>query len=133
MGHIIGIIEKAIDGGYGIYSKDIKGLVGYGLSEAEARQNFIENVEEQAEYYNEKNGKYPEWYQKGYTIEYKYDLSGFFLTFPFIDATKLARYIGINPSLMRRYKSGLIAGEKQKDLIQTKINEIIENMARVKF
>lgn len=128
------IIEKADDGGYGIYSKEISGLVGYGLSEEEAKKDFIEVLEQQAEFYKEKKGKLPEWYVNGYTIEYLYDLSGFFLSFPFINVSEFAKYIGINPSLMRKYKNGLVvAGEKQKEIIQKKFTEIVDRLEQVKF
>ncbi|WP_216655771.1 hypothetical protein [Xylanibacter muris] len=32
----------------------------------------------------------------------------FFLAFPFINASEFAKSIGINPSLMRKYKNGLV-------------------------
>ena len=61
-------------------------------------------------------------------------MSAFFLSFPFINASEFAKSIGINPSLMRKYKNGLAtAGEKQKNLIQEKFMEIVKNMERVKF
>ncbi|KAA6342317.1 hypothetical protein EZS27_009936 [termite gut metagenome] len=61
-------------------------------------------------------------------------MSGFFLSFPFINASKFAKTIGINPSLMRKYKEKhAFAGEKQKALIQQKFNDIINKMSRVQF
>lgn len=130
---IVATIEKATDGGYGIYA-DPAGLVGYGLTEEEAKTDFNAVIEEQAAYYQKRNGEYPTWYEDGYTIEYRYDLSGFFLSFPFINASEFASYVGINPSLMRKYKSGLVkAGERQKEMIQAKYNEMIQNLERVKF
>lgn len=129
------IIEKASDGGYGIYtSSDELPIWGYGLTEAEARQDFLAVLEEQAVYVQQKTGQYPDWYKDGCEIKYKYDLSGFFLSYPFINVSEFAKYIGINPSLMRKYKNGLVkAGEKQKALIQEKLNEIIKNMSTVQF
>jgi predicted RNase H-like HicB family nuclease len=134
MKHIVAIIEKAEDGGYAIYSKDVNGLFGSGLTEAEAKTDFLEVIEEQAEFYKEKHGQYPDWYQDGYEIEYRYDMSGFFLSFPFINASEFAKSIGINPSLMRKYKNGLAsAGENQKNLIQEKFTDIVNRLERVKF
>lgn len=133
MGTITATIEKASDGGYGIYT-DIAGLVGSGLTEEEAKADFCEVLKEQAAYYYERTGEYPDWYEEGYEIEYRYDLSGFFLRFPFINASEFASYVGINPSLMRKYKSGLVkASAKQKDQIQAKYSEMIRNLERVKF
>lgn len=134
MKHIVAIIEKAEDGGYAIYSKDVNGLFGSGLTEAEAKTDFLEVIEEQAEFYKEKHEQYPDWYQDGYEIEYRYDMSGFFLSFPFINASEFAKSIGINPSLMRKYKNGLAsAGENQKNLIQEKFTDIVNRLERVKF
>ena len=134
MKHIIAIIEKAEDGGYAIYSKDVNGLFGSGLSESEAKNDFLEVIKEQAEFYKQKNGQYPDWYQEGYEIEFRYDMSGFFMSFPFINASEFAKSIGINPSLMRKYKNGLAtASEKQKNLIQEKFTDIVNRLERVKF
>jgi predicted RNase H-like HicB family nuclease len=132
---IIAIIEKAEDGGYGIYAKDDNiPVVGSGLTEDEAKENFVQVLDEQAEYYKGKRGEYPNWYNDKCEVEYKYDVSGFFLSFPFINATEFAKSIGINPSLMRKYKNGLAtAGGKQKDLIQNKFNEIVSKLQIVKF
>ena len=130
---ITATIEKASDGGYGIYT-DIPGLIGSGLTEEEAKADFCGVLKEQAVYYYERTTTYPDWYEEGYEIEYRYDLSGFFLSFPFINASEFASYVGINPSLMRKYKSGLVkASAKQKDQIQAKYNEMIRNLERVKF
>ena len=130
---ITATIEKASDGGYGIYT-DIPGLIGSGLTEEEAKADFCGVLKEQAAYYYERTNTYPDWYKEGYEIEYRYDLSGFFLIFPFINASEFASYVGINPSLMRKYKSGLVkASAKQKDQIQAKYSEMIRNLERVKF
>ena len=130
---ITATIEKASDGGYGIYT-DIPGLIGSGLTEEEAKADFCGVLKEKAAYYYERTTTYPDWYEEGYEIEYRYDLSGFFLSFPFINASEFASYVGINPSLMRKYKSGLVkASAKQKDQIQAKYNEMIRNLERVKF
>jgi predicted RNase H-like HicB family nuclease len=128
------IIEKANDGGYAVYAPYIAGGWGSGLTEDEAKEDFLQVIEEVAEYYKEKNGEFPQWYQNGYEIEYCYDVSAFFLSFPFINASKFAKAIGINPSLMRKYKERIaFAGEKQKALIQQKYNEIINKMSTVQF
>jgi hypothetical protein len=132
---IISIIEKADDGGYSIYAKDDKiPVMGSGLTEDEAKEDYLQVLKEQAEYYKEKMGEYPDWFRNGYEIEYKYDVSAFFLSFPFINATEFAKNIGINPSLMRKYKNGLAtASDKQKDIIQKKFDEIINKLEVVKF
>lgn len=128
------IIEKSNDGGFSIHSKDIEGSYAMGLTELEAKEDFIDVIEEQAEYYKEIHGSYPDWYSKGYKVNYVYDLSAFFASFPFINASAFAKEIGINTSLMRRYKNRItFASEKQKELIQDKYNHILERMKDVTF
>ncbi|MDL2255742.1 type II toxin-antitoxin system HicB family antitoxin [Parabacteroides sp. OttesenSCG-928-K15] len=131
---IIAIIEKASDGGYGIYTKDVDGGFASGLAEQDAKEDFMEVLKEQADFYKERNGDLPTWCVEGYRVEYRYDLSGFFLAFPFFNVSKLAETIGINPSLMRKYKEGLaFASEKQKEIIQKGLDDIVKKMSAVQF
>lgn len=131
---IVAIIEKAEDGGYAIYAKSVQGAYGYGLTEEEAKSDFIDVLHEQAEFYKEKKGSFPDWYSENLNVEYKYDFSGFFKTFPFFNVTQFAQAVGVNPSLMRKYKEGLaFASEKQKAAIQDKFKEIITKMSLVQF
>ena len=58
MKKIQAIIEKADDGGISIYSEDVNGAYGFGLTEQEAKEDFISVLEEQAEYYKEKHGEF---------------------------------------------------------------------------
>lgn len=133
MKKIVAIIEKGECDGYSIYaSDDAIPVVGSGMTEQEAREDFEQVMSEQAEYMKEQTGEYPQW--KGAEVEYRYDVSGFFLSFPFINATEFARSIGMNPSLMRKYKNGLAAAsERQKNLIQEKFTEIVNQLERVRF
>lgn len=128
------IIEKANDGGIAIYSDDVNGAFGHGLTEAEAKEDFTAVLEEQAEFYKERKGVFPDWYRDGYEVDYAYDLSGFFETFQFINASKFAEAVGMNPSMMRKYKGKIVvASEKQKAIIQERYNDIIERMRNVRF
>ncbi len=132
---LVGVIEKASDGGYGIYAlEDVIPVTGYGLTEEEAKNDFVEQMKEEADYYKEKRGTYPEWYSENMEVEYKYDMSAFFMSFPFINASELAKSLGINPSLMRKYKSGLAkASAKQKDMIQEKFAGLVKRLELVRF
>lgn len=128
------IIERSNDGGISIYSEDVNGAYGFGLTELEAKDDFIAILEEQAEYYKDIHGVFPVWYQSGYTIDYVYDLSGFFEAFPFINASKFAKEIGMNESVMRKYKGKIVtASDKQRALIQARYNDILKRMEAVKF
>lgn len=134
MKKIVAIIEKGEDGGYAIYADGGIPLFANGQTEQEARMEFEALVPEQAEYMKERTGAYPEWYGGKPVIEYRYDMSAFFQAFPFINASELAKSVGINPSLMRKYKSGIVkAGTQQKNIIQNKFNDIVERLRVVKF
>ena len=134
MKKIKAIIEKANDGGISIYSEDVNGAYGFGLTEQEAKDDFLSVLEEQAEYYKEKHGEFPVWYKSGYSVDYIYDLSGFFEAFPFINASKFAKEIGLNESVMRKYKGKIVtASEKQKAIIQEGYNNILKRMEVVRF
>lgn len=54
---IIAIVEKGRDGGYSVFAKEIPGAYGYGLTEEEAKQDFVENVSEQLEHIRDKTGQ----------------------------------------------------------------------------
>lgn len=134
MKKIVAIIEKGTDGGYSIYAEGDIPLFANGLTEQEARHEFETLVPEQAEFIKERTGKYPDWYDGKFEIEYRYDMSGFFLAFPFINASEFAKSIGINPSLMRKYKNGLAkASASRKDLIQHKFDDMVSRLRVVKF
>ena len=135
MKKITAIIEKANDGGYGIYAEDSRiPLFSNGMSEQEAKDEFEALVHEQAEFMRNRQGCYPEWYSENVKIDYRYDMSGFFLAFPFINVSEFAKSVDINPSLMRKYKSGIVkAGEKQKELIQRKFDDIVNRLSTVRF
>jgi len=133
----IAIIEKASDGGYGIYCPELIGLAlyGYGLTEDEAKENLHENIESILEYYEEENGSIPDVLNNGkLEFEYKYDFSGFFKTYPFFNVSELASMLGINPSLMRKYKNGLaFASKEQRKKIESGIHSISKKLSTIHF
>jgi predicted RNase H-like HicB family nuclease len=42
---LIAIIEKAVDGGYGIYLPDVPGYIGLGYSEEDAKSDLREAID----------------------------------------------------------------------------------------
>lgn len=105
-------------------------------TEQEAKEEFLSMLEESADDYCERYGKNPEWYdpESVADVEYTYSLSGFFEAFPFFNASKFAEAVGINPSLMRRYKSGQGGISKnQKKLIQAKLEQVVEDLQAVRL
>lgn len=51
------VVERAEDGGYSIYAKDVPGTFGHGLTLQEAKEDFDAVLEEQLEYIERKTGK----------------------------------------------------------------------------
>lgn len=135
MATLTAIIEKGTDGGFNIYSPDVRGVYAPAPTETEAKKEFEEMLQEEAEEILVNVGKYPGWYSPdGIDIEYTYSLSGFFESFPFINASQFGAAIGINPSLMRRYKSGQKGvSKRQCKLIQAEFDKIVERLHSVRF
>ncbi|KAA6345896.1 hypothetical protein EZS27_006586 [termite gut metagenome] len=130
---IIVVIEKAKEEGYGIYAPSVAGLFGFGLTEQEAKESLNDALESIVEEYKEREEPVPEALNNP-EFEYRYDLSAFFKLFPFLSVSGFANAVGVNPSLMRRYKAkNAFAGEKQKAIIQQRFNEIINKMSTVQF
>jgi predicted RNase H-like HicB family nuclease len=135
--NVVAIIEKASDGGYGIYCPEIDGvaLFGYGLTEDEAKENLNESLEVALEYYEEENKPIPDILNNGeIEFEFKYDFSGFFKTYPFFNVSELAIMLGINSSLMRKYKTGLaFASKEQREKIESGIHSLSNKLSSVRF
>ena len=90
----IALIEKGKDGGFCIYTPDIKAtIIGEGATVAEAKADFENSVNEVLEML------------ENIEFEYKYDVASVFNYFDFINVTKFAKWAGINAGLLRQYKS----------------------------
>ena len=137
MEKVVAIIEKASDGGYGIYCPDLKGVAlhGYGLTENEAKENLQENLDVILEYYEEENKPIPDSLCNGkISFDFKYDFSGFFKTYSFFNVSELATTIGVNSSLLRKYKNGLaFASNEQRKKIETGIHNLSMQLSTVQF
>jgi predicted RNase H-like HicB family nuclease len=130
------VIERAKDGGYAVYCPDINGAViyGHGFSE-EAKKDLHEVLDMTIEHFKENGEKLPDGLNEGdVEFEYSYDFSGFFKSYPMFNISELANYIGINPSLLRRYKLGTkYASNEQKKRIETGIRSLASKLSAVSF
>lgn len=113
-------LEKDVD--------DKHGLAGYGPTVDEAVKDLLAARQE----YIDKDGvDMPE-----LEMSFKYDIWAFFDKFP-LNASLVAKQIGINPSLMRQYISGnKKPSEKRVDQIQKGIRELgksLSNVSLVRF
>ena len=67
-------------------------------------------------------------------ISYRYDPSAFFKTFDIFNVSSLAKFIGIDSSLMRQYKTGkTYISETRKHQIETGIHQLANELLQVKF
>ncbi len=129
------VIEKGEDNNYSIYLPQITGLYGTGETEEEAKAELLEAISSAKEYAEEEN----DWSEykllkNDFNIEYKYDLSGFFKTYDFFDVSALANYIGLNASMLRRYKTGKSkASDKTKQKVEMGIHSIAQQLSIAHF
>ncbi|MDO4510194.1 MAG: pilus assembly protein HicB [Bacteroidales bacterium] len=126
------VVEIAKDGFYSCYCKEEFedfALFGYGESASKAKEDLLSSYKEIQETLVEE-GKEP--------IEidfvWHYDMKSFFDYFDFLNVSKVAERAGINPSLMRKYTSGVAnAGEKQYLKLRTAVKEFSAELLAAEF
>lgn len=124
------VIERGEDGGFTAYSDAVPGVYANGESEEEVRSEFLSMMKEQAEYMEERTGSEPDF--KGADVEFTFALSALFQAYPFINASAFAKWIGVNPSLMRKYRAGLSVPQgKNRELIQKGLGRVAERLEKV--
>lgn len=96
-------------------------LAGYGSTAREAMEDIKVSVQESREMAAEVGQDFPEEIE----FDFRLDVGSFFDYYP-LDVTATAKYIGINPSVLRQYVSAI--REPQKKQID-KINAGLERLA----
>jgi len=112
---------------YSAYTPDTKSTVlnGQGNTVEEAIADLKVSMEEIIESYQETDGQVPEELKGAIEFEYKYDVPSLFNFFDEINMTTFSKKIGINASLLRRYKNGFaFASEKQVVKIKNGLHEL---------
>lgn len=116
------IIEMASDGGFSCYLKESLpdyALFGYGNTAQEAKSDMLKE-----------DGKAP----APLEFVYHYDMKSFFDYFNFLNVSKVAERAGINPSLMRKYTSGVAkAGEGQYMKLQKAVGFFAKELQAAAF
>jgi predicted RNase H-like HicB family nuclease len=128
-------VELWNDGTYSIYVPDMKrhNLNAQGASVAEAKCNLMAAIDDYVKMYQDAGKAIPAEINQP-VFEYRYDISSFFDYFDLINISKLAKLSGINPSLMRQYKSrSAFASEKQSKRIQEAINKLGKELLAVRL
>jgi len=122
------IVETSSDGYFSCYVKEeFKdfALLGYGDSAGAAIGDMLEAYREIKEL---KSGL------PDLEFCYHYYMKSFFNYFNFLNVSKVAERAGINPSLMRKYTSGVAkAGQKQYDKLSAAVKEFSEELQAAAF
>lgn len=129
----IAVIERGKDGSYGIYTPNLKNTIsGNGQTLADAKKDFEEAYQEIPEVFAMVGEPVPD-ELKNLEFEYRYDIASFYEAHPYLNVSQLARYIGINDTLMRQYRRGQYISEAQLGRIQNGIRSIGRELANVEF
>ena len=128
------LIEKGKDGTYSIFTPDINHtIIGEGNTVEEAKADFENSVKEMVLSYTENGNAIPNELEN-IEFEYQYDLESLFNYYDFINVSKFAKKTGINPSLMRQYKTRKMPiSERQKEKILTMFHHIGNEFAALKM
>lgn len=123
-------IEKQSDGTYIAYN--ITGekvqLIGTGKTVKEAKEDFYNSIEEIKESYIEIGDEMPSCLSED--VDFRFDISSLFEYFSMLNVSALARYLGINDSLMRQYRNGSAPiSDKQLEKIEVGIHRLGTELA----
>ena len=127
-------IEKQTDGSYIAYNTtgEKVQLIGTGDSVKEAKEDFFNTIEEVKQSYAELGDEMPPCLGEG--VNFYFDLSSLFEYYSMLNVSALARYLGINDSLMRQYrKGGTPISGKQLEKIESGINRLGAELAALRL
>lgn len=126
------IVEQTSDGYFSCFVKEkipYVGLFGYGYSSESAIASLLEFYEQSKVELAAEGKILPE---LDFVIHY--DMPSFFNRFHFLNQSKIAERAGINPSLMRKYTSGVAnAGKKQYEKLHEAVQSIAKEMLAAAF
>lgn len=129
---VIAIVE-ASSTGFGVYAEgeDLLGITGYGSTVERAKKDFLSALEEIKEAYGR---KLPKELKGEFEFIYQYDIASIFEHFGSLDASSFAKKIGMNPSLLRQYKTGHAkASDKQKKRIEAGLHQLGRQLLNVRL
>lgn len=102
---------------------------GYGSTAREAVEDLETSIEEMRSLAAERGQSFPEEVE----MELRFDLGAFFNYYP-LDTTAVARYIGMNPSVLRQYATALRQPRPaQLEKIRHGINQLAHDLGSWRF
>lgn len=126
-------IEKQSDGSYIAYNVDGDGatIIGTGYSVSEAKEDFFNSISEAKASYSE-GEKMPACLDE--PIDFHFDISSMFEYYSMLNVSALGRYLGINESLMRQYRSGNASiSDRQLEKIEEGIHRLGSELAALRL
>lgn len=126
------VVEQTKDGYFSCFMEEeipYVGLLGYGYSSSEAINDLIDFYNQSKNELKAEGKILPE-------LEFvvHYDMPSFFDRFNFLNQSKIAERAGINPSLMRKYTSGVArAGRKQYEKLHAAVQSLAKDMLAAAF
>jgi predicted RNase H-like HicB family nuclease len=128
------LVIEASSTGFGIYGEDFP-ITAYGDTVEAAKKDLESAVEDVLDFYK-KEGKMPDPALNNGKLDFvfKYDIASIFNHFGMLDASGLAKKIGMNASLLRQYKTGhSLASDKQKQKIEKGLHELGRELLSVRL
>ncbi|GIM52050.1 hypothetical protein CAPN004_10800 [Capnocytophaga cynodegmi] len=127
------ILEKSATG-YSAYSEDLKGVATAGETIEEVKENFKEALDLQVDYLEEEGKTTEATELRKAKIVYYLDLNTFFEYYSLFNKSELAKYLGINPSHLRRLSGTNIELSEKKALqIQNGLHRLADDLKQICF
>lgn len=127
-------IEKQSDGTYIAYNTTDEKvqLIGTGDTVKEAKEDFFNTIEEVKQSYVDLGDEMPACLSED--VEFRFDISSLFEYYSMLNVSALGRYLGINDSLMRQYRSGSAQiSDKQLEKIEAGIHRLGTELATLRL
>lgn len=127
------ILEKSATG-YSAYSEDLKGVTTAGDTIEEVKENFKEALDLQVDCLKDEGKTMQANELKEAKIVYYLDLNTFFEYYALFNKSELAKYLGINPSHLRRLSGTNIELSEKKALqIQNGLHKLADDLKQICF
>lgn len=127
-------IEKQSDGTYIAYNTtgEKVQLIGTGDTVKDAKEDFFNTIEEVKQSYIDLGDEMPVCLSED--VEFRFDISSLFEYYSMLNVSALGRYLGINDSLMRQYRSGSAQiSDKQLEKIEAGIHRLGTELATLRL
>lgn len=130
----IKVILERSKTGYSAYSEELQGAVTVGDTFDEVKANFKEVLSMEIDYLKELGNNERALELSLAEVVYYLDLNTFFDSYELFNKTKLATYLGINPSLLRRLSVEPVKlSDKKAKQIQDGLHKLADELKEYHF